>query len=148
MKFKLSQNIEYNQAFFYEIKDGVYLNFLKFAFGNSDMISLCASRASLEKALRIAEKYGKPIINDIIDSEITDKTHCSIYRGGGIPVFYFRLSEAVKDFLNAKKSLFEYECNGSDWLDDLVFYEKGVCRLSTCTHEGFIGIDIEKLKAF
>jgi hypothetical protein len=147
MKYAVSKTIVFKDELG-KLKGEEYLVFLKFALKNSDMISLCVCQMSLEKAVTVVEKYAPSLVSEIIDSEITDTTHCTTYRGGDVPVFYFKTGQAVKEFLEGKLCLFDFVCTGRDWLDDLAFYKNGVCRISTCTHEGYVFIDEQWLKAY
>lgn len=68
------------------------------------MISLSTNQMSLEKAVKVVEKYAPSLVDEIVDSELTQETNCTKSRNT-MPIFYFRLSKTTKEFLKTKKTL-------------------------------------------
>ena len=146
MRYKLSENLIYNDEFA-SLESNKFYAFLKFAFINADMISLTTHQGSIEQGYKHIEKLESTIVSEIIDSEQTISTHCTTY-GVGVVVFYFRISKAIKKFLTNKKSFWDFVWQGESILDDIAFYQDGICWLSTCTHENIFLIDSKYLEKY
>jgi hypothetical protein len=147
MKYKISDSLIMQEEIARLDGDG-YRAFLIFAFAYSDMISLTAEQVSMENGHKLVAKYAPALVSEIIDTEETNQTHCTTLRGRTVPVFYFRIGKATKEFLQNKRSFWDFNCYCDDWLDDLAFYRDGVCWLSTCTHEDLFWIDAEKANEY
>lgn len=144
MKYSISKfMVEHNELGY--LTQNHYKILLDFILCKSDMISLCTN--STPRYIKVIEQNAPEILFNLIEVERTNSTPV-VETNLEIPVCYFKFGENIISYLYNKQSLFDYVKFKNNWLDDVAFYRKGTCWLSTSTHEKLVLIDINYYKQY